>query len=328
MSSSVEMWTQNNTNATNLVSPWTDNSNHGPASTQWPSLTDDNNETLHEITSTSVLYYGVNGFEITWSYFFTQIVLFIVAGIGMFLNAVALKIVSIKSPLHDASHNFIAHLALSDISISVICIYTVLYNLIHYKNYYECALRTGMVTCMNLNSSIHLLFLTFDRYFKIMHPYKYVQYFNNEKKLKIFSRCTWLFAGILGLMPMLGWRRPPMNGTAYCSYFGVLDRGYLMLMCTLFFAIMLTMFYCYISIICVAWNQRKMVMETPKDKKSSYDHRNTKALWWAPTKTVMILITLYSCCWMPTGKPFSFKTLYSSYRKLQVLAFTKSLPHR
>ena len=274
------------------------------ASTIVPSLTDYNNETMPEIKSTSMLYYGVNGFEITWIYLFTHLVLLIVAGIGIFLNTVALKIVSIKSPLHDASHNFISHLAMSDIFIGIICIYTVLYNLIHYKNYYECALRTGIATCMNLNSSIHLLFLTFDRYFKIMYPYKYVQYFHNEKRMKILSRCAWLFAGILGLLPIFGWRRPPINGTTYCSYFGVLDRRYLMLVSSLFFAIMLTMFYCYINIICVAWNQRKNVTATPKDAKSSYDHRNTKALWWAPTKTVIILITFYSCCWMPTGKTF------------------------
>ena len=283
-------------------SGWPDHRNNIPASFLTPSLTNYNNETSDEIISTSVLYSGLNGFGITWIYFITNVVLLIVAGTGLFLNAVALKIVSIKSPLQDASHNFISNLALSDYFIGVICIYNALYNLIHYKNYYECTFRSGIGTCMALNSSIHLLFLTFDRHFKIMHPYKYIQYFSNEKRLKTFSRCTWLFAGILGVLPILGWRRPPVYGIEHCSYFGVLDRGYLMLMFSLFSGIMLIMFYCYISILCVAWNQRRRVIRSPEDKKSGYDHRNTKALWWAPTKTVMILITLYCCCWMPTGK--------------------------
>ena len=216
------------------------------------------------------------------------------------LNAVALKIVSIKSPLGDVSNNFISHLAMSDTFIGIICVYNVLYNLIHYKNYYECALRTGIATCITLNSSIHLLFFSFDRYFKIMHPLKYIKYFSNENRLKIFSRCTWLFAGILGLLPILGWCQPPTNGMKCCSYFGVLDKQYLILMTSLFFGIMLMMFYCYISILCVAWNQRRKDFQS--NNQNSCGRRNTKAHRWAPTRTVMILITVYSCCWMPTGR--------------------------
>ena len=286
---------------------------HGdPVSTQRPSGTNSNNGTLDEITSSLVLYYGLNGFGVSWSYFLINIVLVIVAGTGIFLNTVALKIVSVKSPFHDASHNFISHLAKSDLVIGVICIYNALYNLIHYKNYYECALRSGIATCVALNSSIHLLFLTFDRHFKIMHPYKYCKYFSNEERLNLISRCMWLFAGILGVLPILGWRRPPIHGFEYCSYFGVLDRGYLMLMFGLFFGIMLVMFYCYISILWVAWNQRRKLIKPHKTWESGYNHRNTKALWWGPTKTVMILITLYCCCWLPTGE-IDFKDFFRPF---------------
>ena len=272
-----------------------------------PSLNDFNNETVNETTSTAVLYYGVNGFGVTWNYFLINIVLFFVAGTGIILNSVALKILSIKSPLPNVSHNLISHLARSDIFVGVICIYSVLYNLIDYKNYYECAFRSGIASCITLNSSIHLLFLTFDRYFKIMHPFKYIKYFSNDNRLKIFSRCTWVFAGILGLLPILGWRRPPINGTEYSSYFGVLDRGYLMLVTSLFFGILLIMFYCYITIVCVACNRKRRVRRSLNDKQSSttHDQRKTKALWWAPTRTVIILITLYCCCWIPTGKLFN-----------------------
>ena len=297
-----QSWIQSDTTVSNLEPGDRDHPHHDPASTQITPVAGYSNETQNEITSNLVLYYGLNGFGITWIYFLTNIVLLVIAGIGIFLNAVAMKIVSTKPPLHDVSHNFISHLALSDIIISVFCIYNAVYNLIHYKNYYECTLRCGIATCFALNSSIHLLFLTFDRHFKVMHPYKYYQYFGKERILKSISRFTWLFAGILGSLPFLGWRRPPVYGIEYCSYFGVLDRGYLMLTFSLFFGIMLVMFYCYISILCVAWNQRRRVIRLPSDKRSSYDHRNTKVLWWAPTKTIMILITLYCCCWMPTGK--------------------------
>ena len=89
-----------------------------------------------------------------------------------------------------------------------------------------------------------------------------------------------------------------------------------MLMFSLFFGIMLMMFYCYISILCVAWNQRRRVIDPLNGKKRGYDHRNTKALWWAPTKTVMILITIYCCCWMPTGKTCYKSGFLNSFKLL------------
>ena len=70
-----------------------------------PSLTNYSNEQLNGSTSTDVFYYGVNGFGITWTYFIVNIVLLIVAGIGIVLNGFALKIVSFKFPLGDVSNN-------------------------------------------------------------------------------------------------------------------------------------------------------------------------------------------------------------------------------
>ena len=259
---------------------------------------DSKNGTFND-TSSSVLYYGVNGFRVTWDYFLINIVLFFVAGAGIILNAIALKIVSTKSPLRDVSHNFISHLAMSDIFVGLICIYTVLYDLTGNRNYYECCFRTGIVTCISLNSSIHLLLITFDRYFKIKHPFKYIKYFSNEKRLRLLSVSTWLFAATLGLLPILRWRRPPIHGVEYCSYFGVLPKQYLIFMTSLYFTILFIMLYCYISIVYVACKRRNSQSDGDKVARSNSQRR--KAVWWGPTRTMIILITLYLCCWMPTG---------------------------
>lgn len=245
--------------------------------------------------SNLVLYYGVNGYKITWFYFLTHIFLLLVAGAGICLNVMALNIVRMKSPFFNVSQIFVSHLARSDVFNGVVCVYVVLYNLIHYKNYYECAFRSGLVTCINLNSSLHLLSLTFDRYFKISYPFIYIQIFT-ERKMKTFSRCVWAFAGILGALPILGWRSPPLHGFKYCTYFGVLDSSYLTVMSIIFFSILTIMLYCYFSIVCLACTHRGSIV-----KKASHQYQNTKALWWAPTKTVVILISFYSCCWIPTG---------------------------
>ena len=257
----------------------------------------DNTSFMHSGSNT--LYYGLNGYGITWSYFLIHIAMILTAGAGILLNTAALRIVRSESCVNDGSKIFISHLATSDIFNGIICIYNAFYNLVHFKNYYECAFRTGLSTCINLNSSLHLLSLTFDRYFKIIHPYKYVRLFT-ETRMKLFSSCTWVVSITLGLLPILGWRLPSFNGLLYCSYFGVLDKQYLSLMCVLFFFIYFMLFYCYICIICAAWNQRRRIMVSLNDA-SAYTSWNTKALWWAPTKTVLILITFYSCCWLPIG---------------------------
>ena len=248
----------------------------------------------------SVIYFSVSGYGITWTYFLTHLVLVLVAVVGLFLNTMALKIVQVKSPLSDVSQTCISHLARSDICTSIICIYTVFYNLIHYKNYYECAIRTGLTTCVLLNSSIHLLSLTFDRYFKIMYPYKYVQLFT-ENRMKVFSFSAWIISGILGLLPILGWRRPPVRGTTYCSFFGVLERRYLAVICAVFYSIVLTIFYCYINILCVAWSHRRRTRAHSNDTTAAYNQRCTKSLWWSPARSIVILITFYTCCWLPSG---------------------------
>ena len=259
------------------------------------------NQTDYTVTNPSVLYYGVNGYGITWGYFLTHLALILVAGAGLFLNTMALKIVHIKSPLSDVSQTCISHLARSDICTSIVCLYLVLYNLVHYKNYFECAFRTGVCTCILLNSSVHLLSLTFDRYFKIMFPYKYVQLFT-ENKMKVFSVSAWIFSCILGLLPIIGWRQPPTRGINYCSYFGVLEMNYLTVVCILFFTIMFMISFCYISILCVAWSHRRSITCVSKGTKGSYTARNTLSLWWSPTKTIIVLITFYTGCWLPSGR--------------------------
>ena len=253
------------------------------------------------LDDSGVVYFGLNGYGITWTYLLIHLAMIIMACLGVTLNVAALRIVRSNPLTSDGSRIFISHLAMSDIFNSIICTYITFYNLIHYKNYYECAFRTGLSTCILLNSSLHLLSLTFDRYFRIMYPYKYVLLFT-ETRMKKCSVSIWAISLSLGMLPMFGWRQPPFDGLSSCSYFGVLSKSYLVLMSLLFYCIQATMFFCYFSILFVAWNQSCKIMKTSAD---SYSYWNTKALWWGPTKTVIILISFYSCCWLPTGRFYS-----------------------
>jgi hypothetical protein len=238
-----------------------------------------------------VIYYGVNGFGISWTYLVIHIALASVAFVGIALNSFTLWALRGKDSGLDVSIIFISNLAASDIINDVMCIYLVFYNLIHYKNYYECAFRTGVVTGMNLNSALQLSALTLERYFKIIHPFKYVSVFK-DKTAKLFCACSWILSTILSLLPLFGLRQPPSHGIEYCSYFGVLTDEYLILTTTCFYLVILISVLCYYKILAASFAQSK----------KCYNKHTTKHLWWKPTKTVLILFLFYFACWIPLSK--------------------------
>ena len=238
-----------------------------------------------------VIYYGVNGFGISWTYLVIHIVLASVAFVGFSLNSFTLWALRGKDSGLDVSIIFILNLAISDVINDVMCVYLVLYNLIHYKNYYECAFRTGVLIGINFNSALQLLALTLERYFKIIYPYKYVYIFK-EETAKLFSACAWILSTVLSLLPIFGLRQPPIHGTDYCSFFGVQTDGYLILMTVCFYMVMLIVSLCYYKILSVSFAQTR----------KCFDKQTTKHLWWKPTKTVLILFLFYFACWVPLSK--------------------------
>lgn len=242
-----------------------------------------------------VLYYGMNGFGITWTYLLLHLGLVLVALVGILLNSFAIWSLRDKDSDLDVSIIFISNLAFSDIISDVMGIYLALYNLIHYKNYYECAFRIGLATGINFNCVLQLLALTLDRYCKIIHPYKYVHIFK-AKPAKIFCMCAWLLSGTLCLLPVLGLRQPPIHGVNYCSFFGIMKNAYLILMTVCFYAVFLILVYSYYRILWASWEQSRRFNQLP----------TTKQLWWKPTKTVLILIVFYCICWIPLGKSCYF----------------------
>ncbi|XP_045198821.2 adenosine receptor A3-like [Mercenaria mercenaria] len=268
----------------------------------------------------TVIYYGVNGFGISWTYLIVHIVLATVAVVGITLNSFTLWALRGKDSGLDVSIIFISNLAFSDVINGVICVYLVTYNLIHYKNYYECAFRTGVIIGMNFNSALQLLALTFDRYFKIIYPYRYVRIFK-DKRAKVFCVCAWLLSTILCLLPILGLRQPPIHGLEYCSFFGVQTDTYLILMAVCFYTIFLMAAFCYYRILSVSFALTKRFRQ----------QQTTKQLWWKPTKTVLILIVFYFVCWVPLSACIilhlsdGFPDHYTDDMKGTVLAYCSSL---
>lgn len=249
------------------------------------------NTTLDRRIDSSVLYFGLNGYGITWIYVIVHIFMALVALLGIFLNVFSLFVINRKEHGTDMSIIFISNLACSDFVYDIWGLYLVLYNMVHYKNYYECAFRFGLAIGICFNSLLQLLALTVDRFTKIIYPYQYVRIFK-ERSANIFCVLSWSFSGLFGLLPLLGVRKPMTHGTAYCSFFGVLDDFYLILVTTLFCLVFVMLIACYIRIWWASFTQSKHM----------YGPGRIRHLWLSPTKTIVILIVFYCLCWFPLGK--------------------------
>ena len=220
------------------------------------------------ISSTDyLLYYGFNGYGITWFYLGINILTFFVAVIAITLNVVIVYILFGRDFREDVSCIFISHQALSDFLSSVLLLYNVIYNLIHFKLYYECAVRFGFVNGVFMNSSFILLALTSERYGKIMLPYKYGNIVT-AKRAKILMNSSWLFSVVYCQAPLFGWNQN--TSEEYCRYFGVFTKDFLLMYCVLLSTMSFLVFLMYCHILYIAYKQRKTIYRFENTKEMLY----------------------------------------------------------
>ena len=171
-----------------------------------------------------ILYYGLNGYGISVPYFCVTLFTFVVAVPAVLLNGIVARILFGRDFREDAACIFISHLALSDLSSGILLFYNAIYNLIHYKQYYECAVRFGLVNGVFLNSALIIFALTSERYAKIIFPYRYVTWFT-PSRAKLFTILSWTISLIFCQAPLYGWNNSISE--AYCRYFGVFTKDFL-----------------------------------------------------------------------------------------------------
>ncbi|XP_060071670.1 adenosine receptor A3-like [Ylistrum balloti] len=272
----------------------------------------DNTSVTSDLTSSAgqtpwynvVVYQGFNGYGVTITYLLMNL---IVATLGLailLLNSYAAYVMSCKPHNWDVTYVFIKNLAISDALCGLFTIYNIFYNLIHYKLFYECLFRFGVLNCILLNSSLNLFALTFDRYVKITAPYIYWRIFE-EERAKVFTIVTWCFTIVMALVPLVGWHTE--QNTDYCGYFGVFTRAYLamLLLIVLIGFLLLCVMYIHILIIASAKSSQTQLFQERMlqiQGLAVYRSRNpVKALWWKPTKIILLIIGINVLCYTPVG---------------------------
>ncbi|CAC5372504.1 ADORA1 [Mytilus coruscus] len=250
--------------------------------------------TLNMTDDNYVLWYGLNGYGITCFYLGINILIFVVAIVAVLLNGIIIYILFGRDFREDVSCIFISHLALSDFLSAVLLFYNVIYNLIHFKHFYECAIRFGLVNGVFLNSSVILLSLTAERYAKILLPFKYASLITPEKA-KYFMISSWVVCLVICQAPLFGWNQD--TSEEYCRYFGVFTKNFLLIYCAIMYMMSFLVFLMYCHILCIAFKQNNKIRRA--------DHRQINKrhthIWWKPTKTAMIIVGINVVSWLPSG---------------------------
>ncbi|XP_033740637.1 cannabinoid receptor 1-like [Pecten maximus] len=161
-----------------------------------------------------------------------------------------------------------------------------------------------MLNCILFNSSFNLFALTFDRYVKITAPYIYWRIFE-EERAKMFTIVVWCFTIILALVPLAGWHTKQKSN--YCGYFGVFSRAYLIVLLSLVLIgfLLLCVMYIHILIIASAKSSQTQIfrerMIQIQGAGVCRPRNPVKALWWKPTKIILIIIGINVLCYTPVG---------------------------
>lgn len=246
-------------------------------------------------TITYILYYGLNGYGITLFFLGINILIFFISIATVILNGIIIYILFGRDFREDISCIFISHLALSDFLSGILLFYNVIYNLIHYKIFHECAFRFGMVNGVFMNTSIIILALTTERYTKIMLPYRYGSMLT-PRRVKAFIISTWIISIAFCQTPMFGWNQD--TSEEFCGYFGVFTKDFLLIYCGIMYTALFLMVCMYCHILLIAFQQNIRI--TRQDNHQI--HKPHKYMWWKPTKTAMIIVGINIVSWLPSGR--------------------------
>ena len=230
----------------------------------------------------TVLYITLSSFEVTPMYFAINIIIIMAALIAIVLNAGIIYIILVEKEFdQDVPCILIKHLTVSDLICAVLIIYTVTYNLVHYKVFMECLIRFGLLNGIFLNSSMLIFALTVDRYIKIISPYKYLQVFTPARASKAVF-INWIVCVFLCLLPLFGWYdQRPSN---HCSFFGFFPTTYRIVYAMTILTSVFLIIVMYIHIMTIAITQQ---MNTFFQRPVSEGHSSA---WWRPTKTTLFIV--------------------------------------
>nr|XP_033475098.1 adenosine A2a receptor a [Epinephelus lanceolatus] len=220
-------------------------------------------------------------------------------------NVLVCWAVCLNTNLQSITNFFVVSLAIADIAVGVLAIpFAIVISTGFCSNFYGCLFLACFVLVLTQSSIFSLLAIAIDRYIAIKLPLRYNSLVTGERARGIIAIC-WVLSIIIGLTPMMGWQKLPMNSDPLCSpglmkclFEEVVVMEYMVYFN--FFACvlipLLMMLAIYLCIFMAARRQLKLIeVKAVHGEKS----RSTLQKEVQAAKSLAIIVGLFAVCWLP-----------------------------
>nr|XP_056714960.1 glucose-dependent insulinotropic receptor [Euleptes europaea] len=165
------------------------------------------------------------------------------------------------------------------------------------RNY--CILRMACISCPSAASILTVFLVAFDRYLAIKHPFRYFKILRGL----VVGACIgglWLFAFLIGFLPLIVRRFQLKSYQEPCTFFGVIQPTYtLTIFCVAFFPVLFAFIYIHCHLLKIASSHAQQIREREQIHSSGtcpapQPSSDTKAL-----RTVAVLVGCFALSWSP-----------------------------
>ena len=199
----------------------------------------------------------------------------------------------------EVSRLFLLQHALLNMFTGVLILYIMVYNLVLYKNIYECAFRNGSICGVFVGTGLVILGMTVHRYTQIALPLRYTNIIQLST-VKLYVVLIWLVVLVVSIAPLLTWIDQDPD-VAVCAFFIVLNRPFVCTLSGIIFTSLSLQFIMYIHIFGIAINKiridRMLIRTMP-----TLNTRSTIYSWWKPSKPLLLIAGVNFVMFSPLGE--------------------------
>ncbi|XP_074416230.1 adenosine receptor A1 [Sinocyclocheilus rhinocerous] len=235
--------------------------------------------------------------SINLPYMIAELVIALLSTVGNLLVCVA---VGLNRKLQTVTNYFLVSLAVADICVGSLAIpCAIMTDLgIPRHNLYLCLLMLSVLIMLTQSSIFSLLAVAIERYIAIFMPFQYHRLMTPRNAVLVLC-FTWTLAFLIGLVPLMGWHKPPPE-SGYCFFVLVVDMTYMVYFN--FFACVLTplvvMFLIYAQIfVTVKRQMRRIAAERGSAANTEGTTKMKKEMKMATS--LFLVLFLFTSCWIP-----------------------------
>lgn len=225
----------------------------------------------------------------------------VIAALSTVGNLLVCLAVGLNRKMHTVTNYFLVSLAVADACVGGVAIpCAILTDMgIPRHNLYPCLFMLSLLIMLTESSIFSLLAVAVERYLAIFLPFRYPTLMTPRNALLVIL-VTWVLSFLIGLVPLMGWHKPPPE-SGYCFFVFVVDMTYMVYFnffgCVL--APLVIMFLIYARIFAAVKRQARRIAA---DRAQGEAQARRAASMRSEAKTaasLFLVLFLFTVCWIP-----------------------------